>query len=95
MDVFSVSLLSRSLFAPFRQIDAGSVRGPLGVQLRAWFDRSFSRVFGFFVRSIMIFAGSLSALVTLCAGALWAAFWLFIPMLPVVGLLLFITGWTL
>ena len=95
MDAFSVTLLAKSLFAPFRQIDAGSVHGPLGLQLRAWFDRTFSRVFGFFVRSIMILSGCIFAFCVLTVGVIWASLWVVIPFLPAAGLVLFVSGWTL
>lgn len=84
---FSVGLLLKTLFAPFRQIDAGGVRGPVNVQIRAWFDRTFSRLFGAVLRSIVIFAGCLTGAVVLIAGALWAALWLIIPILPLVGVI--------
>lgn len=87
-EAFSVSLLARTLFSPFRQIDAGSVRGPIGVQLRAWFDRTFSRFFGAMVRSVMIFCGLLGTAGMALLGALGAIAWLFIPVLPIIGLAL-------
>ena len=36
-DYFSIDLLVRTWFAPFRQISAGAVDGPIGVQIRAFF----------------------------------------------------------
>jgi hypothetical protein len=90
LEAFSVRLLARTLFAPFRQIDAGSVRGPIGVQLRAWFDRTFSRFFGAILRSIMIFCGVAGAAGMFVAGTLWALVWLIIPFLPLVGLLMMV-----
>lgn len=91
---FSVGLLARTLFAPFRQIDAGQVRGSLEVQLHAWFDRTFSRVIGFLVRSIMICTGCLAAALAVAAGIVWAILWVLIPVLPAVGIFLMLTGWT-
>src|SRR6185503_10611425 len=54
---FSVALLLKSLFSPFRQISAGRVNGPLNVQLQAWGDRLFSRFIGAMVRSFLIVIG--------------------------------------
>ncbi|MET0979649.1 MAG: hypothetical protein ABWX90_00140, partial [Candidatus Saccharimonadales bacterium] len=31
IDYFSIDLLARTLFSPFRQISAGKVNGPIGV----------------------------------------------------------------
>lgn len=95
LGAFSVGLLARTLFAPFRQIDAGRVRGSLEVQLHAWFDRTFSRIVGFFVRSIMIITGCIVAVLVMIAGIIWALLWLVIPILPAVGVFLMLSGWTL
>lgn len=91
-EAFSVSLLARTLFSPFRQIDAGKVRGPIGIQLRAWFDRSFSRVFGAVVRSVMILCGLAGTVGVFCAGVVWAAAWLVMPVLPILGIIAVIIG---
>lgn len=89
-ETFSVILLARTLLSPFRQIDAGGVRGPIGVQLRAWFDRTFSRLFGAVIRSVMIVSGCISTIAMLLLGVIWAAFWLVIPVLPLVGLIMMV-----
>ena len=59
-DFFSIGLLARTLFSPYRQISAGRVRGPLPVQLRAFADRLFSRVIGGVFRTILIFVGMIA-----------------------------------
>ena len=56
-DTFSLGLLLKTLFAPWRQISAGKVRGPIGVQLRAFFDRLVSRIIGGFIRIITLLIG--------------------------------------
>lgn len=87
-DFFSVSLLLRNLFQPFRQISAGSVRGGLGVQFRAWLDRLISRMIGAMVRLFMICMGGiwwcLSALMSVVTLALWPL----LPLAPLIGLIL-------
>lgn len=90
LELFSVGLLVRTLFAPFRQIDAGRVRGPIDVQLRAWFDRTFSRFFGAMVRTAMIICGSVAAIGVFIGGVVWAAVWLLVPILPIVGLIIMV-----
>lgn len=91
-DQFSIGLLVRTLFNPYRQIAAGGVQGPLPVQLHAFFDRSFSRAVGFVVRTILIVVG---LVVLLCRG-LWSiasiVAWLLLPVLPLVGCLLWQWG---
>ena len=93
VDYFSIPQLMLTLFAPFRQISAGSVRGSLGVKWRAFVDRTISRMIGSIVRIIIIFVGVLAILLHIVSGVVVALFWPFLPFLPVVGFLLFISGW--
>lgn len=92
IEAFSVGLLARTLFAPFRQIDAGNVRGPIGVQLRAWFDRTFSRFLGAIVRTIVIVSGCIMALFISITGIIWAVLWLVMPVTPILGLIVMVAG---
>ena len=92
-DYFSIGLLLKTLFAPFRQISAGNVRGPLNMQVRAFFDRLISRCIGMVVRLIMIGVGSAVLLLHLVAGGIIIASWAFVPLLPLIGMLLFASGW--
>lgn len=89
---FSVGQLATSLFAPFRQISAGSVQGPLGVQLRAWGDRQFSRVIGAVVRLLLIACGLAGALLYGLFGIIMMVLWPLLPALPVAGLVLTVSG---
>jgi len=93
LDYFSISLLMKTLFAPYRQISAGNVRGPLDVQLRAFFDRLVSRFVGTVVRLIMVVVGSVTIFLSMVMGGLFLLFWGLAPILPVIGFLLFIIGW--
>lgn len=90
---FSLGQLAATLFAPFRQISAGQVNGPVGVQFRAFLDRSFSRVFGAVFRSIFIVVGVITLAFVVIYSALVIVFWLVIPILPVAGLILTSIGW--
>ena len=92
-DNFSIGLLFRTLFSPFRQISAGSVSGPLGVQMRAWLDRLISRFIGALIRSAVIIAGLISMMIFGVISVLVLIFWPFIPFIPLVGILLAISGW--
>ena len=92
-DYFSIGLLASSLFAPFRQISAGKVRGPLGVQMRAFFDRQISRVIGAIVRTILIIVGLVWLAIQVVVGALGVIVWAFVPFLPLIGFVLMLSGW--
>lgn len=89
---FSVGQLATSLFAPFRQISAGRVQGPLGVQLRAWGDRQFSRVIGAVVRLMLIICGFVGAGFYAVLGVIMMVFWPLLPAMPLIGIILMISG---
>ena len=92
-DYFSIGLLFSSLFAPFRQISAGKVRGPLSVQIRAFFDRQISRVIGAIVRMILIISGVVWLGLQAVFGGLVIALWALVPLLPLVGFVVMLAGW--
>lgn len=89
-DVFSIGLLVRTLFDPFRQISAGQIRAqaPLAVKMQAFFDRLFSRAVGTVVRLLVLFAG----LVVIGLRVVWAVgsivVWALLPLTPVIGIIL-------
>ena len=83
-DTFSLGLLLKTLFAPWRQISAGKVRGPIGVQLRAFFDRLVSRIIGGFIRIITLLIGVAALCLMLLIGLLRLAIWPLVPAMPAV-----------
>ncbi len=84
-EYFSFGTLLRTLFQPFRQIDAGSRRGGLSVQFRAWLDRTISRFIGASARLVLLVVGvawwCISALMSAC----WLLVWPLLPLAPVLG----------
>lgn len=92
-DYFSIDLLARTLFSPFRQISAGRVRGPLGVHIRAFFDKLISRIIGAMVRLTIIVVGGVWLVVSAVLGAAFAILWAAVPAVPVIGILLAMSGW--
>ena len=92
-DYFSIDLLLKTLFAPYRQISAGQVRGPIGVQLRAFFDQLLSRIIGAIIRTFMIIIGLVCIFFYLLIGLLLLIFWAVVPLIPIIGMLLFFAGW--
>lgn len=93
LDYFSIDLLMRTLFAPFRQISAGKVRGPIGVQMRAFFDRLISRTIGAVVRLVMIIVGSAAIILYVVIDGLFLVLWGVIPLVPLIAVVLFLMGW--
>lgn len=92
-DYFSIGLLASTLFAPFRQISAGKVSGPIGLQLRAFVDRLISRFIGAFVRLILIVIGIVWLVVQSLAGVIILLGWAIAPIVPFIGFIAMLSGW--
>ena len=92
-DNFSLGLLLKTLFSPWRQISAGRVRGPIGVQMRAFFDRLVSRIIGGFIRSIVLIFGSVAVFLAGVVGLLRILLWPFVPIFPFVAIIFAAGGW--
>jgi hypothetical protein len=92
-DYFSLGLLVKTLFAPFRQISAGKVGGPIALQMRAWFDRLISRCVGACVRTMVLLVGIVALLLRAIIGLLQIVIWPLVPILPVVTIVLMMMGW--
>lgn len=93
LDYFSIDLLLRTFFAPFRQISAGKVRGPLGVQMRAFFDNLISRWIGSMVRGTIIVLGIGWIIISTLFSGLIAILWSVVPLLPIIAIALAVSGW--
>lgn len=92
-DFFSIGILASTLFAPFRQISAGQVSGPISDQIRAFFDRLISRVIGSFVRIFMIIVGLVAMFIQSIFGVIVIMIWPILPLLPAIGLIMTVIGW--
>ncbi len=93
LDTFSITLLIKTLFAPFRQIDAGKAEGTLSIKIQAFISKLISRFIGAFMRIIVIFVGILALIVSLIINGATLILWPLVPILPVVGLILTLSGW--
>lgn len=92
LDFFSIGMLLKSLFAPYRQLSAGRVRGPVGVQLRAFADRLISRGIGALVRLAVIIFGLVMTIVIIIFELLFLLLWPMLPLLPIIALVIMIGG---
>lgn len=92
-DFFSIDLLVRTWFSPFRQIGTEQVARGLTEQLRALSDHLVSRTIGGIVRTFTIMAGVIALLVTLVICIVEICVWIFVPLFPLVGAILFAIGW--
>lgn len=83
---FGFRTLLETLFQPFRQIDADRSRGSLGMQARAWLDRTISRCIGASARLVLLIVGLLCWFASALASAAWLVIWPLLPIAPIVGL---------
>jgi hypothetical protein len=92
-EFFSIGQLLKTLFSPFRQISAGRTDGSIGVILRAFFDQLISRIIGAIVRLFTIMIGVIILIFQAFYEAIILIVWLFLPVFPVVGLVMMAIGW--
>lgn len=93
-DFFSIDLLVKTLFQPFKMIDSQKIDGSIEMRLRNWLDRLISRMIGAMIRTFTLLAGIIVIVfqVILSVGAM--VFWLAMPLVPVASTILFILGAT-
>ena len=92
-DFFSIGLLLKTLFAPFRQISADATGASFAEKMKAFFDKLLSRIIGAVVRTFMIIFGLVAMILQLLLGFITLIFWFIIPFLPVIGLIVMVIGW--
>jgi len=78
---FSVNILARTLFAPWRRIISYPGEG-LNNHLRAMVDNLFSRLIGFCVRVLVIIIAVIALIFVLIVGITSAVIWPFMPLVP-------------
>jgi hypothetical protein len=87
-DWFSIQLLFKTFFAPFRQISANESGNDINSRFRAWGDRMFSRIIGAFMRFFMIIFGVLALIVVMIISGVRLVLWPIFPLIPAVGVVL-------
>lgn len=87
---FSIALLSKTLFAPWKRIVTPS-SGALPDRLRAVADNLVSRLVGFTVRLFVLIAGLVCLVLGMIASGVGLILWPLVP-LSVVGLVLRLVG---
>ena len=87
-DMFSLSILMRTLFAPWKRIVSNPGAG-IDARLRAFGDNLVSRCVGFTIRLCVLLAAAVSFILVVVAGFAELIIW---PLLPVVGVALIVKG---
>jgi hypothetical protein len=89
--MFSMSLLLKTLFAPWKRITSPKGRS-LDAQMRAAVDNMLSRCIGFVIRLFVIMAALVGMVGALISGVAMAVIWPFLPIVFFVFLVKGITG---
>lgn len=97
INFFSMSSLVRTLFKPFRQISAetASSSASLDLKFRMFFDRLISRLIGFVSRLVLLVVGTFLIITGSVFYLILIILWPFIPLFPIIGIVLTCTGFTL
>ena len=94
VDFFSISLLLRTFFAPFRQISTVQEDpngGPMHY-LSVFFDRLLSRTIGAVVRLLILIFGAVVILFESICGLVLVVIWPALPLAPLACLALYFMG---
>ena len=92
-DSFSISLLLRTLFAPYKQISAyGSGGESIQAQLGDFFDKLLSRMIGFVLRLLIIIVGIIALAFVLVLSSVAIILWPLLPIFPIVSVILATIG---
>lgn len=92
-DFFSIRLLIRNLFAPFRQIAAEKGANlPLNARIREMFDLLISRLVGATVRCMILIVGLVLLTLRTILGLIVGILWPLMPLLVIYSVMLFIRG---
>lgn len=93
-DFFSMSSLIRTLFKPFRQISAGttSANPALDLKFQMFIDRLVSRIIGFASRIFLLIIGSILLILSSVISLAIIILWPFIPLTPIIGIVLTVSG---
>ena len=92
-DFFSIRLLIRNLFAPFRQIAAEKGANlPLNARIREMFDLLISRLVGATVRCMILIVGLALLILRTIVGLVVGILWPLMPLLVAYSVMLFLRG---
>ena len=83
-DSFSIGLLFKTLFQPFRQIS--TTTGKKSTASEKIIDALVARLVGFIVRLFIIIAGIILMALLLVGGMILGILWPIIPLMPLVGI---------
>lgn len=90
-DRFSISLLLKTFFAPFRQISADDTGKTINAMFDAMLSKLISRMIGAIMRFNVIIIGVVSLVLLAVLDLIRLIGWLILPAIPLLGFILMIT----
>lgn len=90
-DKFSIGMLLKTLFAPFRQISVGEQASKTASLASVIADKLISRLVGSVMRLVMVFVGTLALIIYAIISVFRLAGWPLLPLAPVLGLILMVS----
>lgn len=91
-EAFSMKQLIKTWFSPFKQTYNNAQNGSIDLKVQAFFDNIVSRFIGTLARTVLIFVGLLAILVAFISGIVIIIVWPFVPLLPLAGIVLALSG---
>ena len=91
-EYFSIPDLLKTFFRPFRQISANERGKGLEGVLQVLLDQTISRFVGMLARTFIILAGLIVFILSLSLTIVMAILWPFLPITPIIGLVLSLAG---
>ena len=92
-DFFSMGLLLKTFFSPFRQISAyESDNASFQQQISEFFDKLLSRIIGAVVRFLILICGIVALTAMVAFGGVMLVIWPLMPLMPIAGVILTIAG---
>ena len=89
---FSISALVRTWFSPFKQTYSKVNKGSIDFRVQAAVDNFVSRFIGSILRTIIIIAGLLCMILAVTTGVLAIILWPVIPLMPLIAIILSVSG---
>lgn len=89
LEKFSVPILLKTLFEPWKQIKSYvGAKSSFDMKMHAMLDNAFARTFGFVLRSSLIFIATLFAFLVFVFNLLLAIIWPIVPVMPIIFVIL-------
>lgn len=91
-DFFSVNILLKTLFNPYRQIVGRATNSSPAGMFQALIDTLVSRFIGFLIRLITLVLGGIILILQILASIVAFVVWIILPITPLICVVLFFGG---